>query len=312
MRKPDFPMALATLCLAAITLSGCGLWWGRRSVKTTEDEVITGLEAHRMLADARSLLYVERAAHYERAIRIADFVILRCDEPQYVWRAYYVKALAYQMTENHVRASQTGSTGIVNLLTANTGEIPREAMSILKMLLVAYVESSVPSQGADKTLSQLEKWKTELQLRHEKGQDPDALAVITDLFKPLEAMAREYAAAQRGDEAIQSLIREFIVAFNRDDAKTILDLIAPESALAQDIKKQGMAALRSKPCSLHTISAVEVRFDSGKPEKSQATARCKLLLTSPAGWAREVPEIAFQLVKTSEKQWLIESWSGKL
>ena len=302
------------LCVAALGAPGCAWWWGGKTDGKTEDNSISDLEAHRLLARARQRMYSKGAADSEAAVRLADTVIQGSDSKGYIWRAYYVKATAYHMSTGLAAARKAAGEGVRHVLTTEQERPSAEALSALKMLLVAYLEAAVPTLGGGEPLKELGRWKTELRHRYEGGEGPDmeGAKAIDDLFEPLEAMARQYTASQARELTIQRTIRRFILAFNREDTKAIITMVQPKSKLAGDIRGRGMAALRKKPCTLDLTTAVKVSIDDRDKNNVTATATCDLLSTSPTGWTAEIHDLAFKLVGGAEGVWQIEAWSNNL
>jgi hypothetical protein len=309
--------SIVLLCLVALAAPGCSGWWGGDTDNgegKSKTGAISELEAHRLLARARQQLYGRGTIDHEAAIRLADTVIRGSDSKAYVWRAYHVKATAYHMSNAITAARKAAHEGVQHVLTTEQERPSTEALSALKMLLVAYLETAVPTSGGGKSLEELRGWKTELRHRYEGGEDPDpeGAKAIDSLFEPLEAMARQYTASQERELKVQRMIRRFILAFNREDTKTILTMIRPKSALAKSVRASGMAALTSKPRTLDLITAISVRIDDKDKNSITATATCDLLSTSPTGWITEINKLGFRLVQAAKDNWLIETWTDNL
>ncbi len=189
------------------------------------------------------------------------------------------------------------------------------AVTTLKTLLMVYVESAVIAKGSEKALTCLKRWEGDVRGRFEASPHPDPLAAkaMTDVFALLEEMTEQHMASREAQSEVETVVQQYVHAFNARDAKRLVGLLAPDSGLARLARAKGVRALAGEDVAgLDLASAIKTSLGSGpaadmKKQPVSAAATCDLLVTSPTGWARVAPQVCFTLTRDGNGDWLIHT-----
>jgi len=313
--RPDLRRTAGLLLLAASLVPSAACTWGRepdRGAAASAPARMSGPEAGRAIMRARELLDSRRAGGADGATRLADAIIANCDAPRYVAEGFLLKAEAARALGDHKTAAEAARLGVQKILTAPDGRPGPAMLTALKMLLAAYVESSVVGNGREDVLATLAAWKGELNSLYEADNSAvgGEIEAVEETFVRLAEMAEQYLASRAPEVAAQEVVRRYVRLFNTLESEGLVRMFAPGSAQAILLAESGAAALATGPVDQLSLgSAVKVTLSEGEPAPA-AVATCVLIAVSPAGWARPVPGVSFSLERADDGSWLINEIDG--
>lgn len=306
----------AVLMLAATTLatcSGCVLSWcqAKKGGPSTTTEM-SGPEARRTLARARTLTYPGTAAGRTNAARLADSVIHHCGVHRYVWDAFLVKAVAAAEAGDYTNAQLAAAEGIRTILTLHPGPVDGDALRALKRLLPIYVESCAGAGAHKEGATALTNWRTVVLSRY--AASPLAFRNQKESvrleFNLLREMLEQYAAAREPESQIKSLVLAYIRHYNANKLHELAALFGDKQDWPPTVRR--VFASKQRPDSaarrLYLASVVKVGVPTGTTSASSLSgeAVCDVMTTTAAGWARLTMRVRFSFVRDTNGKWLID------
>ncbi len=309
----------ATLVLAAALLSctSCipGRWLNGDD-GAPASTVMSGPEAQQTLTRARELTYAGTKTGAARAVELASSIIQHCGERQYIWQAFFVKAVAFAGQENHANAKATAAEGIRAILTLCPNPLDDHAFRALKMLLPVYIESCALAGAHKEGSAALEKWRPAVLSRYPRdaADDQDPTLGIRQEFKLLQEMIEQYAASREPESRIKLLVLTYLRLHNTSDRHGLAALFGEQKGWTPETKRI-FASMRQPDAAakhLYLVSAVKLsvpKETTAEPSLS-GEAVCDIMATSSAGRAKLAADVRFFLVRDKNGAWRISDISG--